>query len=296
VKVRLTPHPSLRAPDGFTLAHVSVGPDQEACCVWASAAAGTPGYGHGGDRGVVTQQDDAGAVWQSCVLSEPLPQFPLAQPHPLGWVVIGMRCRRGEQNAWLFDTSGQCRGSGRVGDGVEEAYTTHDGDLWVSYFDEGVFGDDDIAASGCVRWQVSGDEHGWCSFDPAWQLDYAEMADCYAMNVTDKTTYACPYTGFPVIVIKEGSTTVLPSRIEGPAALVTDGYRMAIIGSYRKRDAVAVGILERDRFKLVKTVNLAIDERDWTKIQFAGRGDRLHAFGADGRWWSTTLDELCETR
>lgn|GEM_PF-6870163 len=284
----MIPNAPLRAPDGFpVLASVSVGPDQEACCLWTANDADPDGYR--GAAGAVTQQDATGAVWLSAELSRPLPRYPMVQPHPLGWVVVGARCDRLEDNALVFDQGGQLLAAGRVGDGVEEVYTTHNGELWVSYFDEGVFGDV-LAASGCVRWRISDDYQ----ITPEWQLCYPDMADCYAMNVTDQAIYVCPYTDFPVIVIKDGRSTILENDdVAGPSAIVTDGERMVIIGAYRHPDQIALGTLKTGRFRAEKKASLRVEGARFKEInRLCGRGTRLHAFDAGGRWWSATLDEL----
>ena len=206
--------------------------------------------------------------------------------------MIGSRCSRGEHNLLVFNGGGQCIGADRVGDGIEDFSVTHAGDLWVSYFDEGVFGDDAVAAAGCVRWRLDADAHGNHSVTPAWRLDYKDMADCYAMNVTDQATYVCPYVGFPIIVMLNDRSTILPSEAAGPRALVTDGYRMAVIGSYSKLGSVMLGTLEHDRFRKVGITKYEVPGVNLRDVTVTGRGDHLHGFSQDGRWWSTTLDEL----
>ncbi len=46
----------------------------------------------------------------------------------------------GQYNAFLYAGDGVLERSACVGDGVEWAQTTRLGNVWVSYFDEGIFG------------------------------------------------------------------------------------------------------------------------------------------------------------
>ncbi|MDR2566328.1 MAG: hypothetical protein LBC97_09820 [Bifidobacteriaceae bacterium] len=301
----LIEHPPLIAPEGFgSLTSANVGPDQEACCLWVPTP-GDPAAGES-NRGrfgaVATQQDGVGAVWQITELNGPMPQVPTTQPHPLGWIVVGRRRRGGEDNALVFGPSGKRLGAGRVGDGIEQVHTTHDGSLWVSYFDEGVFAEDDgrgtggnVAAAGCVRWDVAIDATGVCGIKPAWRLSYPQMADCYAMNVTDRMAYVCPYVGFPVIVVEQGRQRELANaEVAGARAMVIDGQRMALIGAYGRREAVFLGVMEEGRFRVTRVSAWRATGADPSRLLLVGRGDRLHAFSLDGsgRWWSGSIGQL----
>ncbi len=59
-------------------------------------------------------------------------------------LVIGSRAEwrpeGGQHNAFLYAGDGVLERSACVGDGVEWAQTTRLGNVWVSYFDEGIFG------------------------------------------------------------------------------------------------------------------------------------------------------------
>ena len=85
--------------------------------------------------------------------------FPSVQPLPNGEVLlVGARChyRKGdpEQNAIVCSPEGEIVRSFVLGDGINDVQTTSDGMIWVSYFDEGVFGnygwDKPMGASGLV--------------------------------------------------------------------------------------------------------------------------------------------------
>ncbi len=111
-----------------------------------------------------------------------------------GWL-LGER--RGGKTT-IYDKRGAVRSTLDLGDASEDLQTTQDGQIWVSYFDEGVFG------GGIGR-------QGLVCFDSAGQpvFKYAEFAeqnalpmicDCYAMNV-DHTgaVWINYYTDFPLV-------------------------------------------------------------------------------------------------
>jgi len=70
---------------------------------------------------------------------------PAIQPLPDGCVVIaGGRCRfkdgTAEQNAVVVGPDGTVQSKLTLGDGIQDVQTSPGGSIWVSYFDEGVFG------------------------------------------------------------------------------------------------------------------------------------------------------------
>lgn len=111
-----------------------------------------------------------------------------------GWL-LGER--RGGK-ATLHDAQGAVRRTLDLGDASEDLQTTAEGRIWVSYFDEGVFGRG-IGRQGLVCFDHEG--------SPVFQYaDYAEqhdlpmVADCYAMNV-DQTgsVWINYYMDFPLV-------------------------------------------------------------------------------------------------
>jgi hypothetical protein len=109
-------------------------------------------------------------------------------------------------NAQVFSGSGQALRSFRIGDGVAHLAVDEPGTIWVGYYDEGIYSGDPLSAGGLARF----DEYGrqlW-TYRPPSGLDH--IADCYALNVSARTTWAYYYTGFPLIRITD--TKVSPSR------------------------------------------------------------------------------------
>jgi hypothetical protein len=119
------------------------------------------------------------------------------QPFEDGWL-LGDR-RGGRAN--LHDRTGRFLRSITLGDASEDLQTTPDGRIWVSYFDEGVFGSD-IGRHGVVCFDGEG--------NPLFKYaDFAEQAglplvsDCYAMNAAASgDVWLNYYTDFPLVHLR----------------------------------------------------------------------------------------------
>ncbi len=139
-------------------------------------------------------------VWKTIDLPETVENFHAVQP--LGeyqWLLVRGRADNEEdRNAHIYEGSGQHVRSFHAGDGIQEVQTTNDGRIWVSYFDEGVFGSTKLGRSGLVCL----DNRGRCTFDYETLVgdDVPSIADCYALNVcSDREVWLCYYTDFPLV-------------------------------------------------------------------------------------------------
>ena len=77
--------------------------------------------------------------------------FTRIQPMPNGcWLLVVGRTRsKTEKNARVFDASGNFISSFYVGDGIEDVQVNDQGNnIWISYFDEGVYSGHTISQSG----------------------------------------------------------------------------------------------------------------------------------------------------
>jgi hypothetical protein len=111
-----------------------------------------------------------------------------------GWLVGE---RRGGRTT-IYDKRGAVRSTLDLGDASEDLQTTADGLIWVSYFDEGVFGCG-IGQQGLVCFNSAGEPvFKYAEF--AERSDLPMICDCYAMNV-DQTgaVWINYYTDFPLV-------------------------------------------------------------------------------------------------
>ena len=134
-------------------------------------------------------------------------------------------------NAQVFNASGQALRSFRIGDGVHHLAIDEPGTIWVGYFDEGVFGGDPLSAGGLARF----DEYGrqlW-TYRPASGFDH--IADCYALNVSARTTWAYYYTGFPLVRITDTEVRSFPpGPVRGARGVLIHDDVVVFIGAYGK--------------------------------------------------------------
>ena len=136
----------------------------------------------------------------------PPSQEPLHYAQPLGdnWLLVNARAKNDTtHNAFVYDDTQNLMSSFHMGDGIEDVQTTKNGDIWTSYFDEGVFGDS-IGASGLLCF----DKKGVKIFDfvkfvqtPS-NNEIPFIDDCYALNVSsNQTVYLYYYSDFPLVVL-----------------------------------------------------------------------------------------------
>ena len=127
------------------------------------------------------------------------------QPLPGGrWLLVRARAASpGDANAHVYSPGGMRVSSFHAGDGIADVQVSAGGQIWVSYFDEGVFGARRVSlgASGlaCL------DEDGTPQFrytDAPGGDD--SLADCYAMNVaSDRDVWLYYYTRFPLVHVRD---------------------------------------------------------------------------------------------
>jgi hypothetical protein len=214
--------------------------------------------------------------------------YPSVQPLPGNrFLVVGARCRRGpaalRRNAMVFDQSGAVVDSAMFGDGIEAVATTPSGRTWVSYFDEGVLGND--------GWDTPGpppSASGLALFDAdlrcSWQYpghpEHGEILDCYALNVDGENVWAYYYTGFPVVRVTDGRVTGWSTTVRGAHHLLTNGYHCALVGEYDHPDRVTVGQLHATgRYEIRHRLRIRLPgDAELSGAELVGRGKRLHVF------------------
>jgi hypothetical protein len=114
-----------------------------------------------------------------------------------GWL-LG-ECRNGLTR--LYDHQGRIRSELNLGDASEDIQTTPDGQIWVSYFDEGVFGNG-IGAQGVVCFDgKAAPIFQYATF--AEQNGLPSIDDCYSMNVASGgDVWLNYYSDFPLVRVR----------------------------------------------------------------------------------------------
>ncbi|MFJ9724642.1 hypothetical protein ACIRP3_18010 [Streptomyces sp. NPDC101209] len=151
-----------------------------------------------------------------------------------GFVVAASRDRRFEEarQVQVFDPLGRETSSFSVGDAIEHLLVDEAGQIWVGHFDENPAGIRRWSSTGRLTWTSDG-------------AGIPGLFDCYALNVSGTSAWACPYTAFPLVEIRaDRPVRVWANRIRGAHAVAVHGDRVAFYGGYgEERDRLALGEL-----------------------------------------------------
>lgn len=239
-------------------------------------------------------------------LADPGIAHPMVQQLPGGGsLLVGARCRwrtdsGAEHNAVVYDSDGAVVRTGTLGDGIEHVATTPSGRIWVGYFDEGVYGNygwgsegapGPIGAPGLVAFDTD--------LRPEWRyplLDHLDpISDCYALNVTGETVWACYYTGFPIVRVDDGRIASWDNRTHGAAnLLVATDHTAALVGGYAgTRWRISAGRLGPSEFDVTARYRLTMPDGSEPPpgTRLSGRGPDLHSVVGD-TWYRLDLDAL----
>ena len=310
---RFRPAGTLANPPGFdALVSVGVGPDGPVG-LWATAADQRDLRGrHEGPGGAsfadtrtssrprvaLTAYSVAPLALETVAVVTGLPvAHPFVQPLPGGrFLVVGARCAwreaGPESNALVIGHDGGIEHAGTVGDGIEHVLVDADGDIWVGYFDEGIFGNhgwggpgpEPLGAAGIVRWSSR--------FEKRWEyqpVDDYRLPDCYTLNVGPDRVWACPNTDIPIDQIDRARVTVHPAtKVSGPRGLVVAGDVIGLIGSYADGASLRTGSLRNGLRRSDKGRLSMPDGAPAAHGDLVCRGSIAHLFvGAD--WFTFDL-------
>jgi hypothetical protein len=135
-----------------------------------------------------------------------------------------------------------------LGDGIAAIQATTRGELWASYFDEGIFGNygwrNPVGAAGLVAWSEKGEK----LYDYEADGSLGAMSDCYALNVaTDEDVWCYYYTDFPLVQLREkriASAWKVP--VAGSHAFAVAAGHALFAGGYEDRDTFQLVRLGQD--------------------------------------------------
>ncbi|WP_137992275.1 hypothetical protein [Streptomyces vilmorinianum] len=195
-----------------------------------------------------------------------------------GFVVADARSRAPERQVQVFDALGRESWTFRVGDAVEHLLTDESGALWTGYFDEGVFGGDELSWAGLRRWGTDG--------EALWTYDGVaggEISDCYALNVHRTQAWACAYHHFALLEIRPGrksgpEVVAWANPVRAAKALAVRGERVAFFGGYGDEHdrLVECELVDGEVRPLVTGRLTRPDGRRIGRRRVVARGPRIH--------------------
>ncbi|MEV6357873.1 hypothetical protein [Streptomyces hydrogenans] len=186
-----------------------------------------------------------------------------------GFVVAAARTLEGIDQVQVFDALGRETSCFSVGDAIEHLLVDEAGHIWVGHFDEN--------PAGIRRWSPTGHLY--------WKSDVASIPglfDCYALNVSGTTAWACPYTDFPLVEIRPGRTDlpvkVWANRIRGAKAVAVHGKQVAFYGGYgEERDRLAHGEVNETSVEPTDVGLLTLPDGSLPgRRRVVGRGPRIY--------------------
>lgn len=238
------------------------------------------------------------------------PTFPLETPYPSfdrfsdgRWLVPSARTDN-SPNARVIAPSGDLLQRFTLGDGIQHVGIDATDRIWVGWFDEGIFGNDDWRVPG-LEWPPSSNGVACFAMDgsllplPVWPEGVDSIADCYALNTVGGGSWICPYEEFPLVRFAVGEPTRWwRSDLAGPSAIAVDGSYALIAGGYRA-EANRLALVSLDgagrgeNARLVGSWRMPLRPRpaanEWEPVWdpptlLTGRGDVLHLV-SDGVWY-----------
>ena len=217
--------------------------------------------------------------WDFIDIAETRRKFYFVQPLiQREWLLVDARSSGDtDDNGHIYSGQGGLLSATPLGDGIGGVQTTLSGQVWVSYFDEGVFGDTASGRAGLANFDAKGVQHFDFNASHEWMI-----ADCYAFNVvSDDEVWLCPYTDFPLVRLKNRQISRRwdNNPIHGANAFAVWKDRALFIGGYGERDKLfVVHLYQSDGKELAKEEHQAVSE-DGEAIKFIrafGRGSCLY--------------------
>ncbi|MBY0504329.1 MAG: hypothetical protein K2X03_10480 [Bryobacteraceae bacterium] len=230
------------------------------------------------------------------LVRQQISNFNLVQPLNDGLILATARCQLDSPNGHVFDKAGAPVRQILLGDGIADLQATNSGQIWASYFDEGVFGES-IGQYGLLCF----DDKGTIIFryHPPAGLD--TICDCYCLNVVSAREAWCSYyTEFPIVRICDGKVADhWQSPVEGvsnlaiwqDSILLQAGYHSDNWHLLSRAPKVELRVEERITFHEVGGEQLPADHA-------CARGDSVwfvknnEVYHSDHRDWNRLLSRV----
>jgi hypothetical protein len=205
----------------------------------------------------------------------PLPEnFHLVQLLPNNEILL-VRVRANsdqDQNAHIYNLEGQSKLSFPIGDGVEDVQVADNGDIWVSYFDEGVHSGSKLSYAGLSAFNSEGEIFYQYSSE---KLEL-RIDDCYAFNLCSSNEVWCYYYApFPLVRIKDKIAEVITAQtpVAGARAFAVNENLTLYYGSYEHRNSLLLH--NRKQYSTQKVVPVNESGKVLSSFEASGRRNVL---------------------
>ena len=166
------------------------------------------------------------------------PKFSHVQSLPdRSWLVAAHWPDDNAINGWVYDQNGNQIDALSLGGGIKDVQVSTVGHIWVSYFDEGIYG-----AGGSGEGLIGFNRDGSVRFrfSQLFEQGLPPIDDCYALNVVDDLVCLYYYSAFPLVKLRQGR--VLEWRksvpVHGAGAFAIAGEQVIFIGSYQEHNGL----------------------------------------------------------
>lgn len=218
-------------------------------------------------------------VWRSSPRLTSKLSHRFVQPLPRDrWLLVQSQRLEGENNAEVFSSDGALVHSFSAGDGIEDVQATEDGRIWISYFDEGVFGHTELGQAGLVCLDMQGKlvfnyDRDICPQGPP------SISDCYALNVvSNQDVWLSYYSDFPLVHLQDGKLKrIFPApQMPAPKSFAVLADRILAVSAYGGAAAkIPVYLFEPETNALEEVELETPDGKELKPEHTVARGSRL---------------------
>ena len=202
-----------------------------------------------------------------------------------------------ELNGVIYDPQSSQTTYFLAGDGIASLAIDAKDQIWISYYDEGVFGN--YGWSFGQQSPVNPGSGGLSCFDAEGQLLWrfnqdgpGGIDDCYALNVSDKNIWAYYYSDFNLASI-DAKFTVAEMKIElaGSHAFAINRKMVVFAGGYHdKPDMFYHANRQPNSIGPLRKIRLSVaDGKVSDSDRIIGRGSILHCF-TNKNWFAFDLN------
>ncbi|WP_088071959.1 TetR family transcriptional regulator [Gottfriedia luciferensis] len=170
-------------------------------------------------------------------------------------VIVDSREELKKDNVFILNIDGKIVDSFNCGDGVEDVEVGKEG-IWISYFDEGVFGSG-ISTEGLVLFSLEGKIIFRYHSD---LLKCPIIDDCYAISKgKGSSIWVFPYSEFPLLQLYPESREIkiykVPVKFRGSHAISIRGKYAYFCGGYDSKGKLYCWEIGKEKYEMIGRID-----------------------------------------